>query len=74
MSEHALTKKATAGQVATAREAADWLLDAIACATQDRRLLRGDPAYDETLGEAVLANGTVACLRAHFNLTEGRVA
>lgn len=43
-----------------AKDRADWLLDAIACATQDRRFLRGDPAYDEDIGEAILANGEKA--------------
>lgn len=39
---------------------ADWLLDAIATATQNRRFLRGDPAYDEVAGEAILLNGAKA--------------
>ena len=43
-----------------AKERADWLLDAIACATQDRRFLRGDPQYDEVAGEAILRNGEKA--------------
>lgn len=45
---------------AIAKDRADWLLDAIATATQDRRFLRGDPQYDETAGEAILANGEKA--------------
>jgi hypothetical protein len=45
---------------AIAKERADWLLDAVACATQDRRFLRGDPEYDEVLGEAILLNGEKA--------------
>jgi hypothetical protein len=42
----------------------DWLLDAVACATQDRRFLRGDDAYDEVLGEAILGNGAKAIQNA----------
>lgn len=40
-----------------AKERADWLLDSIACATQDQRFLRGDPEYDEIIGETILLNG-----------------
>lgn len=47
----------------TPEEAADWLLDAVACATQDRRFLRGDPAYDAVAGEAILLNGAKAITR-----------
>lgn len=39
---------------------ADWLLDAVACATQDRRFLRGDATYDAIAGEAILMNGAKA--------------
>ena len=39
-----------------AKDRADWLLDAVAMATQDRRFLRGDEAYDEVAGEAILLN------------------
>lgn len=39
---------------------ADWLLDAIATSTQDRRFLRGDPEYDVEAGEAILLNGAKA--------------
>lgn len=39
---------------------ADWLLDAVAMATQDKRFLRGDPEYDEVAGEAILMNGEKA--------------
>jgi hypothetical protein len=45
---------------AIAKDHADWLLDAVACATQDRRFLRGDPKYDEVAGEAILLNGAKA--------------
>lgn len=47
-----------------AKDRADWLLDAVACATQDRRFLRGDPEYDEVAGEAILLNGEKAILVA----------
>lgn len=43
-----------------AAERADWLLDAVAGATQDRRFLRGDPKYDAVAGEAIIANGKKA--------------
>lgn len=43
-----------------AKDRADWLLDAVATATQDRRFLRGDPAYDAVAGEAILLNGAKA--------------
>lgn len=47
-----------------ARDRADWLLDAIATATQDRRYLRGDPEYDEVAGEVILLNAEKAILVA----------
>lgn len=47
-----------------AKERADWLLDAVATATQDRRFLRGDPEYDDVAGEAILLNGEKAILVA----------
>ncbi len=43
-----------------AKDRSDWLLDAIAGATQDRRFLRGDPAYDEVVGEVILLNAEKA--------------
>lgn len=39
---------------------ADWLVDAVATATQDRRFLRGDPAEDRVATEAIHANGKKA--------------
>lgn len=39
---------------------ADWLVDAVATATQDRRFLRGDPAEDKVATEALYANGKKA--------------
>ena len=62
--KHALIQAATKGQLEAAREAADWMLDAVACATQDRTLLRGEADYNELLGESIMANCVVACLRA----------
>jgi len=43
-----------------AKDRADWMLDAIAGATQNRQFLRGDPAYDEVAGKAILLNGEKA--------------
>ena len=47
-----------------AEDRADWLLDAIAMATQDRRFLRGDPEYDPFTGDAILLNGKKAIITA----------
>ena len=47
-----------------AKDRADWLLDAIATVTQDRRFLRGEPEYDDVAGEAILLNGEKAILVA----------
>lgn len=47
-----------------AKERADWLLDAVAGATQDRRFLRGDKQYDDVAGEAILMNAEKAILVA----------
>lgn len=47
-----------------AKDRADWLLDAVATATQNRIFLRGDPAYDDVAGEAILLNGEKAILTA----------
>lgn len=49
---------------------ADWLLDAIACATQDRRFLRGDAAYDEEIGGVILINAQKAIATAIDRFTE----
>lgn len=53
-----------------AEDRADWLLDAVAAATQDRRFLRGDPSYDEWAGEAILLNGKKAILVAFDRAVE----
>lgn len=39
---------------------ADWLVDAVATATQDRRLLRGEDVEDTVLTEAIYLNGAKA--------------
>jgi hypothetical protein len=39
---------------------ADWLVDAVAGATQDRRFLRGDAAEDKIATEAIYGNGKKA--------------
>lgn len=65
---HKTIDKATPEQIAVAEEAADWLLDAIATSTQDRRFLRGDPEYDDVSSESIRLNGVIACLRAMYNL------
>lgn len=62
--KHTLIEKSSAKQIAAAEEAADWLIDAIATATQDRRFLRGEPECDSYLCEAIRANGVIAALRA----------
>lgn len=41
-------------------ERADWLVDAVATATQNRMFLRGDPACDEIACGAIEANGAKA--------------
>jgi hypothetical protein len=42
---------------------ADWLIDAIATATQDRRYLRGDPREDQVATEAILLNAKQAMVQ-----------
>ena len=61
--KHSLIEQSTPEQLSAAKEAADWLLDAVATATQDKRFLRGEDVYDAVAGEAILACGAVACLR-----------
>lgn len=43
---------------------ADWLIDAVAGATQNRTLLRGDPTEDTILTQAIVRNGRKAILNA----------
>ncbi len=54
----------------TAEYWADWLLDAVATATQDRRFLRGDDSYDAVLSEAILGNGRKAITNAANKIIE----
>lgn len=42
------------------KERADWLIDAIAMATQNRMFLRGDPECDEDVCEAIEQNAIKA--------------
>ena len=42
------------------KDRADWLVDAIAGATQDRRFLRGDEEEDRVATEAIYLNGAKA--------------
>lgn len=39
---------------------ADWLADAVATATQDRRFLRGNPEEDKIVTEAIYLSGKKA--------------
>ena len=43
---------------------ADWLVDAVATATQNRAFLRGDPECDEVACEAIYLNGLKAIKQA----------
>lgn len=43
-----------------AKDRADWLVDAVATATQNRRFLRGDPAANDVEIEAIQLNGEKA--------------
>jgi hypothetical protein len=61
---HAMLQKSSKQQIDAAKEAADWLVDAIATALQDRRFLRGDPECETAVVEAIIQNGVIACLRA----------
>jgi len=45
---------------AIAKERADWLVDAVAMATQNRQFLRGEPEADEVAIESILLNGEKA--------------
>lgn len=61
--KHVLIERSTKEQIEIAESAADWLLDAIACATQDKVFLRGEKEYNGLNGRAILSNGVIACLR-----------
>lgn len=43
-----------------AKDRADWLIDSVACATQNRMFLRGDPECDAVACDAILMNGEKA--------------
>ncbi len=45
---------------AIAKERADWLVDAIATATQNRAILRGDSQEDKVLTKAIFLNAEKA--------------
>lgn len=45
---------------AIVRDRADWLVDAVATSTQDRRYLRGDPECDQVACESIRMNGELA--------------
>lgn len=47
-----------------ARDRADWLVDAVAGATQNRMLLRGDEEEDKFLTDALFLNAKKAILTA----------
>ena len=47
-----------------AHDRADWLVDAVAAATQNRKVLRGDPEEDKWLTEAIYLNGKKAIMVA----------
>ena len=61
---HAMIEQATPEEIRIAEWCADWLLDSVACATQDRSLLRGERDYNADMGDALLANGMIAALHA----------
>lgn len=52
---------------------ADWLVDAVATATQDRRFLRGDPAEDRVAIEAIYLNGRKA-IQNYVDATKRKAA
>lgn len=68
--KHAMLEKSTKEQIEVAREAAEWLIDAVACATQNRTFLRGEPECDVIATQAIIDNGIIACLRAMHKLEE----
>ena len=47
------------------QDRADWLVDAVACSTQNRMFLRGDEEADRVVIEALYLNGLMA-LRAAY--------
>ena len=67
---HALIEKSSKEQIAIAEDAADWLIDALATGSQDRKYLRGDPECDEALCRFIMDTGKIAALRALHNAGE----
>lgn len=53
---------------------ADWLVDAVATATQDRRFLRGDPAEDKIATEVIYLSGKKAMENLIAALTQDKQA
>jgi hypothetical protein len=53
-----MTAQSTIEEIVADR--ADWLVDAVAAATQNRAFLRGDPAEDKVATEAIYLNGKKA--------------
>jgi hypothetical protein len=62
--KHAMIEQASKDELAIADWCADWLLDSVACATQDRRFLRGEKECDAELCEAITQNAKIAALHA----------
>jgi hypothetical protein len=52
------------------KDRADWLVDAVATATQNRAFLRGEPECDEVACEAIEMNGEKAMLTVAKPLTD----
>lgn len=52
---------------------ADWLVDAVAASTQDRKFLRSDPEEDTIATEAIYLNGRKAIEMAFKQWGENNV-
>lgn len=68
--KHAMIDKSTSEEINAAHEAADWLIEAVACATQNADLLDSKDWFYELLRDAIRQNGVVSCLRAIHKLKE----
>ena len=53
-----------------ADDRADWLVDAVATATQNRMLLRGDPEENKWITEAIYLNAKKAIMVAFAKAKE----
>lgn len=61
------------------KDRSEWLIDAVACATQNRMFLRGEPEADDIAIDAIIMNGEKALrdaidsslLAFHLATTEG---